>query len=160
VLAARIAIDLGPVVVDATGEIFGDVPNVAARAQALAEPGAVVVTARVQRQVARMRRVLHSIAMGGSNGATGVVPRLGCLGLLLTKNRAGGFAKGNAGPFPENTVLTAIESGLAWTGCRPRTIMNPSSTLLSTAPVAAASAPEATAGRRQGDGTLASLVQS
>ena len=34
------------------GEIFGDVPNVAARAQALAEPGAVVVTAWVQRQVA------------------------------------------------------------------------------------------------------------
>jgi class 3 adenylate cyclase len=51
-LAARIAIDLGLVVVDATGEIFGDVPNVTARAQALAEPGAVVVTARVQRQIA------------------------------------------------------------------------------------------------------------
>ena len=41
-LAARIAIDFGPVVVDATGEIFGDVPNIAARAQALAEPGSVV----------------------------------------------------------------------------------------------------------------------
>ena len=52
VLAARIAIESGPVVVDATGEIFGDVPNIAARAQALAEPGSVVVTARVQRQVA------------------------------------------------------------------------------------------------------------
>jgi class 3 adenylate cyclase len=51
-LVARVAIDLGPVVVDATGEIYGDVPNVAARAQALAEPGSVVVTARVQRQVA------------------------------------------------------------------------------------------------------------
>jgi class 3 adenylate cyclase len=51
-LAARIAIDLGPVVIDAGGEIFGDVPNVAARAQALAEPGSVVVTARVQHQVA------------------------------------------------------------------------------------------------------------
>jgi class 3 adenylate cyclase len=51
-LAARIAIDLGPVVLDTSGEILGDVPNVAARAQALAEPGAVVVTARVQRQVA------------------------------------------------------------------------------------------------------------
>jgi class 3 adenylate cyclase/predicted ATPase len=51
-LAARIAIDSGPVVVDATGEIFGDVPNIAARAQALAEPGSVVVTSRVQRQVA------------------------------------------------------------------------------------------------------------
>jgi class 3 adenylate cyclase len=51
-LAARIAIESGPVVVDASGEVFGDVPNIAARAQALAEPGAVVVTARVQRQVA------------------------------------------------------------------------------------------------------------
>jgi AAA ATPase domain/Adenylate and Guanylate cyclase catalytic domain len=51
-LAARIAIDTGPVVVDVTGEIFGDVPNVASRAQALAEPSSVVVTARVQRQVA------------------------------------------------------------------------------------------------------------
>ena len=39
-------------VVDASGEVFGDVPNIAARAQARAEPGAVVVTARVQRQVA------------------------------------------------------------------------------------------------------------
>jgi hypothetical protein len=37
-LAALIAIDTGPAVLDATGEIFGDVPNVAARAQALAEP--------------------------------------------------------------------------------------------------------------------------
>jgi class 3 adenylate cyclase len=51
-LAARIAIDTGPVVIDAGGEIFGDVPNIAARAQALAEPGSVVVTARLQRQVA------------------------------------------------------------------------------------------------------------
>jgi hypothetical protein len=38
--------------VDAGGEIFGDVPNVAARAQALAEADSVVVTARVQRQIA------------------------------------------------------------------------------------------------------------
>jgi class 3 adenylate cyclase len=52
VLVARIAIVSGPVVVDASGEIFGDVPNIAARAQALAEPGSVVVTARVQRQAA------------------------------------------------------------------------------------------------------------
>jgi class 3 adenylate cyclase/predicted ATPase len=51
-LAARIAIDTGPAVLDAGGEIFGDVANIAARAQALADPGAVVVTARVQRQVA------------------------------------------------------------------------------------------------------------
>jgi class 3 adenylate cyclase/predicted ATPase len=51
-LNARIGIETGHVVVDAAGEIYGDAPNIAARAQALAEPGTVVVTARVQRQVA------------------------------------------------------------------------------------------------------------
>ena len=38
--------------VDAAGEIYGDPPNVAARVQALAEPGTVLVTARVQAQIA------------------------------------------------------------------------------------------------------------
>ena len=52
VLNARIGIEAGPVVVDATGEIYGDAPNIAARVQALAEPGTVVVTAQVQRQIA------------------------------------------------------------------------------------------------------------
>jgi len=51
-LNARVGIETGPVVVDAAGEIYGDPPNTAARVQALAEPGAVVVTARVQRQIA------------------------------------------------------------------------------------------------------------
>ena len=51
-LAARIAIEAGPVVVDSSGEIFGDVPNIAARAQTLTEPGSVVISVRVQRQVA------------------------------------------------------------------------------------------------------------
>ena len=35
-----------------SGEIYGDVANIAARVQALAEPGTVLVTARVQYQVA------------------------------------------------------------------------------------------------------------
>ena len=51
-LVARIGLDTGPAVVDAAGEIYGDVANVAARVQALAEPGAVLITAQVQRQVA------------------------------------------------------------------------------------------------------------
>ncbi|HXB80421.1 MAG TPA: adenylate/guanylate cyclase domain-containing protein, partial [Bradyrhizobium sp.] len=51
-LNARIGIETGAVVIDAAGEIYGDAPNVAARVQALAEPGTVVVTARVQRQIA------------------------------------------------------------------------------------------------------------
>jgi class 3 adenylate cyclase len=51
-LVARIGLESGPAVLDAGGEIYGDVANIAARVQALAEPGAVLVTARVQRQVA------------------------------------------------------------------------------------------------------------
>ena len=51
-LAARIGLESGPVVVDAVGEVFGDAPNVAARVQSAAEPGTLLVTAAVQRQVA------------------------------------------------------------------------------------------------------------
>jgi class 3 adenylate cyclase len=51
-LTARIGIETGPVVVDAAGEIYGDAPNIAARVQTLAEPGAVLVTAEAQRQIA------------------------------------------------------------------------------------------------------------
>ena len=51
-LKARIGLETGPVVVDATGEVYGDVPNTAARVQALAEASAVLMTAQVQRQVA------------------------------------------------------------------------------------------------------------
>jgi class 3 adenylate cyclase len=51
-LLARIGIESGPVVLDATGEVFGDAPNVAARVQAAAQPGSVLVTLNVQRQIA------------------------------------------------------------------------------------------------------------
>ena len=51
-LAARVGVDSGPVVVEATGEVFGDAPNIAARVQGVAEPGCVLATLNVQRQVA------------------------------------------------------------------------------------------------------------
>src|SRR5215469_17048769 len=51
-LVARIGLETGPAVVDAAGEIYGDVTNIAARVQALADAGAVLITAQVQRQVA------------------------------------------------------------------------------------------------------------
>jgi len=64
-LIARIGLETGPAVVDAAGEIYGDVANVAARVQSLAEPGAVLVTARIQRQVAGLfvaeERGMHTL---------------------------------------------------------------------------------------------------
>jgi class 3 adenylate cyclase/tetratricopeptide (TPR) repeat protein len=51
-LSARVGIESGPVVVEAIGEVFGDAPNVAARVQAAAEPGSVLITLNIQRQVA------------------------------------------------------------------------------------------------------------
>jgi class 3 adenylate cyclase/predicted ATPase len=64
-LNARIGLETGPVVVDSAGEIFGDAPNIAARVQALAEPGAVLVTAQVQRQIAGLfvaeERGMHAL---------------------------------------------------------------------------------------------------
>ena len=51
-LQARIGLDSGQVVVDATGEVFGDPPNIAARVQGAAEPGSILITAAVQRQTA------------------------------------------------------------------------------------------------------------
>ena len=51
-LAARIGLESGAAVLDAAGEIYGDVANIAARVQTLAEPGSVLATAGVQRQIA------------------------------------------------------------------------------------------------------------
>ena len=51
-LSARIGLDSGQVVVDATGEVFGDAPNIAARVQGAAEPCSILITAAVQRQTA------------------------------------------------------------------------------------------------------------
>ncbi len=50
-LSARIGLDSGQVVIDATGEVFGDAPNIAARVQGAAKPGSVLITMNVQRQV-------------------------------------------------------------------------------------------------------------
>jgi class 3 adenylate cyclase len=51
-LSARIGLDSGQVVVDATGEVFGEAPNIAARVESAAEAGSILITAAVQRQTA------------------------------------------------------------------------------------------------------------
>jgi class 3 adenylate cyclase len=69
-LFARIGIECGSVVVDAAGEVFGEAPNVAARVQAAAEPGSVLVTGSVQRQVAG----LFVVEEKGAHELKGVAP--------------------------------------------------------------------------------------
>jgi class 3 adenylate cyclase/tetratricopeptide (TPR) repeat protein len=51
-LAVRIGMDTGPVVVGNDGEVYGEVPNVAARVQAAAEPNTVLITSVTHRLVA------------------------------------------------------------------------------------------------------------
>jgi class 3 adenylate cyclase/tetratricopeptide (TPR) repeat protein len=96
-LAARIGLESGPVVVDGTGEVFGDTPNVAARVQGAAEPGTVLVTASVQRQIAglfvaedkgahalkgapaavALYRIVRASGGGRRSGARSVTPFIG-----------------------------------------------------------------------------------
>jgi class 3 adenylate cyclase/tetratricopeptide (TPR) repeat protein len=54
-LSARVGVDSGPVVVGAGAgnevDVFGDVPNIAARVQSAAEPGTLLITSNTQRLV-------------------------------------------------------------------------------------------------------------
>jgi class 3 adenylate cyclase len=60
VLTARIGLETGPAVLDAAGEIYGDVANIAAR---------------VQRQVAGLFVAEERGTMGGEPAASGVTGR-------------------------------------------------------------------------------------
>ena len=112
-LKARIGIESGPVVVEANGEVFGDAPNVAARVEAAAEPGSVLVTLNVQRQVAglfvaeeqgarelkgvsalvQLFRIVRASGGGRRGGARSLTPLVGReeeLALLRRPLEAGG----------------------------------------------------------------------
>jgi class 3 adenylate cyclase/predicted ATPase len=127
-LSARIGIESGPVVVDATGEVFGDAPNVAARVQAAAEPGSVLITLNVQRQVAglfvaqelgahelrgvsdpvQLFRIVRASGAGRRGGARAQTPFVGRedeLGLLMRRWER---ARGGEGQL----VLIVGEPGL------------------------------------------------
>ena len=88
-LTARIGLESGLVVVDATGEVFGDAPNIAARVQAAAEPGSVLVTARVQRHVAG----LFVVEEKGTHELKGVAQPLS---LYRVVRASGGGRRGGA----------------------------------------------------------------
>jgi class 3 adenylate cyclase len=107
-LSSRIGVESGPVVVETTGEVFGDAPNVAARVQGLAEPGSVLITMNVQRHVAglfvaeeqaarelkgvadpvSLYRIVRASGAGGRIAARALTPFVGReeeLGLLMRR---------------------------------------------------------------------------
>ena len=88
-LSARIGLESGLVVVDAAGEVFGEAPNVAARVQAAAEPGSVLVTGSVQRQVAG----LFVVEEKGAHELKGVAQPLS---LYRVVRASGGGRRGGA----------------------------------------------------------------
>jgi class 3 adenylate cyclase/predicted ATPase len=127
-LSARIGIESGPVVVEATGEVFGDAPNVAARVQAVAQPGAILVTVNVQRQVAglfvaeqqgprelkgvsepvQLFRIVRASGGGRRGGARTLTPFVGRVEELGLLARRWERAKGGEGQL----VLIVGEPGL------------------------------------------------
>ena len=108
-LSARIGLEsLGPVVVETAGEVFGDAPNIAARVQAAADPGSVLVTRNVQLQVSglfvvedqgarelkgliepvQLFRIIRASGAGRRGGARSLTPFVGRdeeLGLLVRR---------------------------------------------------------------------------
>src|SRR3984957_18549769 len=88
-LSARIGIEYGSVVVDAGGEVFGEAPNVAARVQAAAEPGSVLITGSVQRQTAG----LFVVEEKGAHELKGVAQPLS---LYRVVRASGGGRRGGA----------------------------------------------------------------
>ena len=88
-LSARIGLESGSVVVDATGEVFGEAPNVAARVQAAAEPGSVLITGSMQRQVAG----LFVVEEKGAHELKGVAQPLS---LYRVVRASGGGRRGGA----------------------------------------------------------------
>ena len=72
-LAARIGLESGRVVVNSSGEVFGEAPNVAARVQSPAAPGEIWMTRGVQRQVAG----LFVVEDKGENALRGVPAPVG-----------------------------------------------------------------------------------
>jgi class 3 adenylate cyclase/tetratricopeptide (TPR) repeat protein len=120
-LAARIGLESGPVVVDSTGEVFGDAPNVAARVQSAAEPGTLLVTAAVQRQVAglfiaedkgphelkgvpgklTLYRLVRASGAGRRTGARSLTPLIGREEELAALARRWERAKAGDGQFAQ-----------------------------------------------------------
>ena len=106
-LAARIGIESGPVVVDATGEVFGEAPNIAARVQAAAEPGSVLITGSVQRQVAG----LFVVEEKGAHELKGVAQPLSLYRVVRASGGGRGAARAPSRPSSDVRRTSGALSG-------------------------------------------------
>ena len=96
------------------GEVFGDAPNVAARVQAAAEPGSVLITVNVQRQVAG----LFVVEEQGAREFKGVSEPVRSFASFAPAAAAEGAARGRLTPFVgREEELGAARASL---GARPR----------------------------------------
>ena len=128
-LAVRVGIHGGPVVLSADGELYGEAPNIAARVQALTEPGTVLITGDVHRLVSglfvvgdrgsqTLKGVAESVALFQVMRASGVgrrrggaretTPLVGRREELRTIENCWGRARAGQGQF----VMLVGEAGL------------------------------------------------
>jgi hypothetical protein len=95
-LAARVGIDSGTVVVGAgagkDSDVFGDTPNIAARVQAAAEPGTVVITDTVHRLISG----LFVVEDGGAQALKGIERPLQLYRVIQTSRLRGRLEAGAA----------------------------------------------------------------
>lgn len=87
----RIGINLGEVIVDEDNDIFGDGVNLAARLQALAEPGGILVSAKVHDEV--VGRVANEFVDGGEHQVKNIARPVRVFSIVLdSPETAGGEA--------------------------------------------------------------------
>ncbi len=94
-LAVRVGIHAGPVVIGEDAEVFGEVPNIAARVQAAAEPGTVLITGDVHRLVSG----LFVVSERGAQTLKGVAQPVGLYQVMRASGAGRRRAAGRA-PTP------------------------------------------------------------
>ncbi len=86
----RVGINLGEVIVDEDNDIFGDGVNLAARLQALAEPGGILVSAKVHDEV--VGRIPNEFVDGGEHQVKNIARPVRVFSIVLDETAAGGEA--------------------------------------------------------------------
>jgi len=108
----RIGINLGEIIIDTDGDIFGDGVNIAARLEELAEPGTVNISEDVYRQVhGRLDASLQDLGLQELKNIKNPVRvyRVGAEGAAAPESEA---------PAESRTADVAFVAGRPWRCCR------------------------------------------